>query len=655
MNKLNRAIEISDLAAYRLPMHLCENPSATVVAFEVQRADNEKNAYHRDIWVLENGALRQLTATSDAGILAWQDERHLLISRHMPEDKRGQTYVYRISLDGGEAVLWKTLPFICTALEKTSAGYYVACGQIDASAPDLYMASEKEREDYFKEVDKNKDYAVLDEVPYWANGMRFTNKKRTAVFLVSDTCRRLSEPLFDVASIATDKDTLYVHGAKMKSRLSLYGQIDAYDLKTGKRHVVYGRRTHAMTKLFVLRHQLYVLATDMKAYGINETASIYKVEEKELKRVYQPQVSLYNSVLSDTIESFGKQLVYNDHLYSLATVENRTVLYRFDEKFKPHVLWDRDGMIADFVITKEQIVLLYQDWKGPGNLYVYAQKKLRQISDFSKEAMAGRFVSKPLPITYTSGVDKLTGWVLMPRNFQPHKKYPAVLNVHGGPRCAYGATFFHEMQVWASRGYFVFFTNIRGSDGRGDAFADIRGQYGAIDYQNLMDFTDAVLRKYPMIDAGRICVTGGSYGGFMTNWIITHTNRYCCAASQRSISNWISMSFIADIGPYFGFDQCGIKSPFDFETQWRFSPLRYAQSAKTPTLFIHSDEDYRCPLDQGMQMMQALTVQGVETRMVVFHGENHELSRSGKPQHRIRRLEEMTGWFDDHACRGIKK
>ena len=115
------------------------------------------------------------------------------------------------------------------------------------------------------------------------------------------------------------------------------------------------------------------------------------------------------------------------------------------------------------------------------------------------------------------------------------------------------------------------------------------------------------------------------------------------------------MSFIADIGPYFGFDQCGTKSPFDFETQWRFSPLRYAQNAKTPTLFIHSDEDYRCPLDQGMQMMQALTVHGVKTRMVVFHGENHELSRSGKPQHRIRRLEEMTGWFDDHACRGIKK
>lgn len=652
---MNKPIEIEDLTAYRLPMHLCENPSASAAAFEVHRSDCEKNMMHQDIWILENGMMRQLTATYDASILAWDDDRHLLISRKMPEDKRGQTYVYRISLDGGEAVLWKILPFVCISMEKTKTGRYVACGYIDALMPDLYMASEKERKTYDQQVDQNKDYSVIDEVPYWVNGIGYTNKKRTAVFLVGDTCRRLSDPLFDVGSICTDGDLLYVCGVKMQTKVSLYGRILAYDLKSGRHRVLYGKRTHAMSKLFVLHHQLYVLATDMKTYGVNETASVYKVKENELSPVYKPQVSLYNSVIGDTIESFGKQLVHDDHLYTLATVENRTVLYRFDEKFVPHVLFDRQGMIADFVIVDQKVVLIYQDWQGPGNIYVYARKKLRQISDFSHEAMKDRYVAKPISISYVSAGEKLTGWVLSPIHFQPHKKYPAILDIHGGPRCTYGATFFHEMQVWASKGYFVFFTNIRGSDGRGDAFADIRGKYGDVDYMNLMDFTDAVLKKYPMIDAKRVAVTGGSYGGFMTNWIITHTDRYCCAISQRSISNWISMSFISDIGLYFGADQCGAQSPFDFETQWRFSPLRYVEKAKTPTLFIHSDEDYRCPLDQGMQMMQALTYRGIETRMIVFHGENHELSRSGKPTHRLRRLKEMTAWFDAHMHKRSKK
>ena len=233
-----------------------------------------------------------------------------------------------------------------------------------------------------------------------------------------------------------------------------------------------------------------------------------------------------------------------------------------------------------------------------------------------------------------------------------------MLDVHGGPRAVYGETFFHEMQVWVSRGFVVFFTNIKGSDGRGDAFADIRGDYGGTDFQNLMDFTDAVLKAYPNIDKKRLCETGGSYGGFMTNWIIGHTDRFCCAASQRSIANWISMSFISDIGPYFGPDQCGGKGLFGDENTkalWDHSPLKYAKQVKTPTLFIHSEEDYRCPLPEGMQMMQALAVNGVETRMVIFKGENHELSRSGKPQHRVRRLKEITEWFEKHTGSKAKK
>jgi len=203
--------------------------------------------------------------------------------------------------------------------------------------------------------------------------------------------------------------------------------------------------------------------------------------------------------------------------------------------------------------------------------------------------------------------------------------------------------------VWANMGYFVFYCNPKGSDGRDNAFADIRGRYGEEDYQNLMDFADGVLAAYPQIDPKRVCETGGSYGGFMTNWILGHTTRFCCCASQRSISNWFSFYGTADIGYFFAEDQNAGNTFRSPEKLWRHSPLRYAANAKTPTLFIHSDEDYRCPLEQGLQMYTALVDNGVEARMCVFHGENHELSRSGKPKHRVRRLEEITGWFEKYS------
>lgn len=146
-----------------------------------------------------------------------------------------------------------------------------------------------------------------------------------------------------------------------------------------------------------------------------------------------------------------------------------------------------------------------------------------------------------------------------------------------------------------------------------------------------------------------LAVTGGSYGGFMTNWIIGHTDRFACAASQRSISNWLSFYGVSDIGTYFAGDQCDGDIYDSPEKLWELSPLKYAAQVKTPTLFIHSDEDYRCPLEQGLQMYTAISNRGVPARLCMFRGENHELSRSGKPKHRIRRLTEITDWIEKYT------
>ena len=204
------------------------------------------------------------------------------------------------------------------------------------------------------------------------------------------------------------------------------------------------------------------------------------------------------------------------------------------------------------------------------------------------------------------------------------------------------------MQYWANLGYFVFFCNPRGSDGKGNKFADLRRNFGKIDYEDLMDFVDEVLKQYPNIDSDRLGVTGGSYGGYMTNWIIGHTDRFKAAASQRSISNWITEVCASDYGIDFPIEQ-----EFDDinncqEELWDMSPLKYANNAVTPTLFIQSTEDYRCPICEAIQMYTVLKCRGVESKLVGFKGENHELSRSGKPLHRSKRLFEITNWMEIH-------
>ena len=281
-------------------------------------------------------------------------------------------------------------------------------------------------------------------------------------------------------------------------------------------------------------------------------------------------------------------------------------------------------------------------------VYALTDAGMEQKTDFNEAIYAGKTLAELIPLSIVSDGTDIEGFVMKPVDFDETKRYPAILDIHGGPKTAFGSVFFHEMQAWANLGYFVFFCNPRGGEGRGNAFADIRGKYGTIDYDDLMRFTDAVLERWPQIDPARVGVTGGSYGGFMTNWIIGHTDRFAAAASQRSIASWISKSNTTDIGYTFNADQMQCTAWSDIDKMWFHSPLKYADKCVTPTLFIHSDEDYRCWMVEGLQMYTALKVHGCPARLCLFHGENHELSRSGKPNHRARRLKEMTDWFDKY-------
>lgn len=369
---------------------------------------------------------------------------------------------------------------------------------------------------------------------------------------------------------------------------------------------------------------------------------------KTLVPLDDQELLIGNSIGSDVRFGSSKSLLkIEDTLVYNATIKDHSELKQFNLN-ETETLIKFDGSIDGFAKINDNWIVIGQYQHGPQELYLIKDHEVSKLSNFND--LSEYYVAKPELFEFESNNDTLTGYVLLPENFDSEKSYPAILDIHGGPKTVYGSIFYHEMQVWASMGYVVFFTNPHGSDGVDDAYSDIFGRYGSIDYDDLMNLTDEVLTRYPNIDQDRLGVTGGSYGGFMTNWIIGHTDRFKVAATQRSISNWISFYGISDIGYFFVEDQThgSIYSEAGLTNAWEQSPLKYINNMKTPTLILHSKFDYRCPIDQGYQLFTALKNKGVPTRMVVLNEENHDLSRSGKPKARLTRLTEITNWLHDY-------
>lgn len=240
----------------------------------------------------------------------------------------------------------------------------------------------------------------------------------------------------------------------------------------------------------------------------------------------------------------------------------------------------------------------------------------------------------------------IDGFLVKPIGWQAGQKYPMILSIHGGPAGQYGVDWYHEFQVYAAKGYAVFFCNPRGSTGYGEKFErGITNNWGGMDYQDVMAGVDAVLKQNPWIDADRMGVTGGSYGGYLTNWIVGHTNRFKAAVTLRSVSNFISDDGTRD-GAYGHEDDFKGFLFDDFDQYWEASPLKYAKNVKTPTLVLHSDNDYRVPIEQGEQWFRALQHYGVTSEFVIFPRENHNLTRTGEPKHLVESLNWQLYWFD---------
>ncbi len=307
---------------------------------------------------------------------------------------------------------------------------------------------------------------------------------------------------------------------------------------------------------------------------------------------------------------------------------------------QPQTVSTGQRMLTGFDRAGDTIVVSYKDEHSAGELGVVRDGALRPLTDFAKRL---RENAPPRPIVELtpSAADgqQLHGFLVVPEGEGPH---PVLLMIHGGPFAQYGWTVFDEAQVYAGAGYAVVYTNPRGSSGYGAAYGrHIKHDVGDRSMSDLMTMLDDALAR-PELDASRLGVLGGSHGGFMTSWIVGHTDRFAAAVSERAVNAIDSFAGSSDIGWGFGDDLYGP----DPAEQRRQSPLTYADDINTPLLIIHSEQDWRCPIEQAQRLYVALRNRDADVEMLIFPGEGHELSRSGLPSHRVARFEAILGWFD---------
>lgn len=363
--------------------------------------------------------------------------------------------------------------------------------------------------------------------------------------------------------------------------------------------------------------------------------------------------SIGNSVNSDARwGSYNTAPVWpsGDHIYFVADDHGAAHVYRISaEGGVPEPVVTGNRSIDSISAVGGRLAFIAGEPLNPGDVYTAAvdggdEVRLTHVN----ELYLSRFeLSEPEEISLRSADGtELQGWVIKPAGFEEGGKYPLIVEVHGGPATQYGYTFFHEFQVLAARGYGVIYINPRGSLGYGQQFvACISKAWGELDYADITAAADYAA-SLPWVDTERMGITGGSYGGFMTNWVVGHTDRFKAAVTQRSVTNFASFYGTSDIGPMFSEWQVG-GTPWDnAEGYARMSPITYLPQMRTPLLVIHSEEDHRCPIEQGEQLFVGLKRLGVETELLRFPQESHGLSRGGKPKRRVERLERIAGWFE---------
>ncbi|UCG30542.1 MAG: S9 family peptidase [candidate division WOR-3 bacterium] len=342
--------------------------------------------------------------------------------------------------------------------------------------------------------------------------------------------------------------------------------------------------------------------------------------------------------------AFNRPVFSNDgqFLYDRTVDHGDYCVYRIDIKKKKisKVMGAKECIYAFDYDGVNTWALAISNPGDPGNLYLCRDGVRQKITDLNRNYLKTHKLAVPEEIRWKGfGGDEIQGWLLKPPNFRAGRKYPLVVQIHGGPYAAYGNSLFHEFQVLAANGYVVFYSNPHGSVGYGEKFSrDLHNRWGIPDTRDIIKALDVITRR-KYVDRKRLGVMGGSYGGFMTNWITGHTDLFKVAVTMRSVVNMLSF-WSSDFGFAMSREFKGNWwNKRNFQFYWNMSPIKYVSRMKTPLLIIHSEEDHRCPITQAEELYVALKLLGRDVEMVRFPGEPHGLSRHGSPRRREKRLE----------------
>ena len=358
---------------------------------------------------------------------------------------------------------------------------------------------------------------------------------------------------------------------------------------------------------------------------------------------------LDDSVINDMRAGHGIRLRWSaegDRVYFIASGPGVSGVYSSDLEGTIRQEAGGQRRVFDFDAANGVIAFAASDTSNPGELYMLTQGAEARLTDLNPW-LHDRYVAQPERHQFTAPDGWIIeGWVLKPDGLDPSKVHPLVMEVHGGPHGQYGWTFFHELQILAGMGYVVLYVNPRGSDGYGERFRrEVVRDWGGKDYLDLMSALDQLIERTGYIDTNRMGIGGGSYGGYMTNWVIGQTDRFSAAVSMRSISNLVSEFPQHDI-VLWGALELGAPPWPDLDELWRRSPIRYVKNIRTPLLLTCGEMDLRCAISQSEELFGAMRLLGKTVEMVRFPEESHDISRNGRPDRRVERLRRIAGWFE---------
>lgn len=642
------------------------SPQGGQLVYVSRKTNEARDGYssHLRLINLENQKERPFTSGDKDHAPAWSpDGSQLAFLR----EHEGKTQVWLIASDGGEAQQISHLKYGVSSLLWSPDGLNL----LVKSSVDMSEKDENETEDIDKKLPQE---LVVDRIRMKSDSGGLWNGRRTHLFRVpieGGEAIPVTTGHYDVGDYAWSPDGESIawiaqfpeegeeHNDYTLTNHVYRAKADGSDVQQlTPEGYTFGRLTYAPDG-----QSLALLASD-RSYGNATLVKLYTLpisggQPVCLSKDWDVQINHslvgdMRSHLTNTGPVFSRDGL---SILCLATIEGSVRIARFarDGSHAEYILPDEKEFYQFAMLENGQIVAGVADVLHPGDLFLYTQPdevgaEPIQLTHSNPQLDEEIQLSTPETFWFDSSDGlRLQGWMLKPAGMVEGIKVPTILEIHGGPHMMYGFTFMHEFQILAAQGYAVVYINPRGGLGYGQQFVNAcRGDYGGGDYRDLMEAMDYALSRYSFIDESRLGVTGGSYGGFMTNWIVGHTDRFKAAVTQRSISNWLSFYGVSDIGFFFTEDQIGGNAWDDTEKLWKHSPLAYVGNVSTPLLILHGEQDLRCPIEQAEQLYVALKRRKQTTRFVRFPGANHELSRGGHPHLRVRRLEHIAGWFNEH-------